>query len=208
MTTHVVSDEQLGHVARRQHELFRRVRDGSTSIDSVLTGLQKLIEGGNEVRVPKSPTSETVYTLRVNYSLRPTDDFREDFLYISDGYKRGDWERHASCKDLPQEGEYDVTFLLVNFVRSMTNEMVLKELDAKCLRPATLEECICFARNNPDLQRLFPIAVLGSFCFWRGDRNIPYLDISNYTRQLSLKRTVADWTSGWRFLAVSKVVSV
>ena len=45
MTAFVVNDEQLGIVARRQHDLFRRVRDGSLPAQHVLVGLQRLIEG-------------------------------------------------------------------------------------------------------------------------------------------------------------------
>jgi len=45
MTTHVVSDEQLGILARRQNDLFRRVREGTLSVEQVLGGLQSLIEG-------------------------------------------------------------------------------------------------------------------------------------------------------------------
>ncbi|MFO0702986.1 MAG: hypothetical protein U0514_04005 [Candidatus Andersenbacteria bacterium] len=45
MTTHVVSDEQLGQLTRRQNDLFRRVREGTLPVDKVLVGLQHLIEG-------------------------------------------------------------------------------------------------------------------------------------------------------------------
>lgn len=44
-TKSVVSDEQLGILARRQHDLFRRVREGTLPIGRVLDGLQCLIEG-------------------------------------------------------------------------------------------------------------------------------------------------------------------
>jgi hypothetical protein len=45
MTDHSVTDQQLGVLARRQHDLFRRVREGSLPITKVLAGLQGLIEG-------------------------------------------------------------------------------------------------------------------------------------------------------------------
>ena len=45
MTTHVVSDEQLGVLARRQYDLFRRVREGTLPVELVLKGMQQLIEG-------------------------------------------------------------------------------------------------------------------------------------------------------------------
>lgn len=45
MTTNVVADEQLGALARRQNDLFRRVRDGSLPFDLVMKSLQQIIEG-------------------------------------------------------------------------------------------------------------------------------------------------------------------
>jgi len=45
MTTRVVTDEQLGLYARREHDLFRRIREGALPVERVLDGLQSLIEG-------------------------------------------------------------------------------------------------------------------------------------------------------------------
>lgn len=45
MTTHVVTDEQLGIYARREHDLFRRIREGTLPVERVLDGLQSMIEG-------------------------------------------------------------------------------------------------------------------------------------------------------------------
>ncbi|MFA6604181.1 MAG: hypothetical protein WCT10_05115 [Patescibacteria group bacterium] len=44
-TKNVVTDQQLGILARRQNDLFRRVREGTLPVDRVLTGMQDLIEG-------------------------------------------------------------------------------------------------------------------------------------------------------------------
>ena len=44
MTTYV-TDESLGRLARQQCDLFRRVREGTLSVDAVSAGLQALIEG-------------------------------------------------------------------------------------------------------------------------------------------------------------------
>ena len=45
MTTHVVADETLGGMARRQWELTRRVMEGSLDPAYVMAALQELIEG-------------------------------------------------------------------------------------------------------------------------------------------------------------------
>jgi hypothetical protein len=50
---HSVTDEQLGRLARKEHELFRRVRDGTLPVDHVLTELQRLIEGS--FQLPAQP---------------------------------------------------------------------------------------------------------------------------------------------------------
>ncbi len=46
MTTKLaVTDEQLGAFSRREHELFRRVREGTLPFESVMSALQGIIEG-------------------------------------------------------------------------------------------------------------------------------------------------------------------
>lgn len=54
MTVRTVDDEQLGRLARKQGDLFRRVREGTLPPAAVLGGLQDLIEG-NFGTVPKGP---------------------------------------------------------------------------------------------------------------------------------------------------------
>lgn len=44
MTTKVVTDEQLGHLARRQHDLFFRVTKGAVDFNTVMDGLQLLAD--------------------------------------------------------------------------------------------------------------------------------------------------------------------
>jgi hypothetical protein len=45
MTEQTVADEQLGRLARKQNDLFRRVREGTLDPESVLRALQRIIEG-------------------------------------------------------------------------------------------------------------------------------------------------------------------
>lgn len=54
MTTHVVTDEKLGVLARRQNDLFRRVREGTLPIEAVLRALQDTIEGNFDA-IPVGP---------------------------------------------------------------------------------------------------------------------------------------------------------
>lgn len=61
MTIHVVTDEQLGQLARRQNELFQRVRKGAVPIRPVLDGLQPLIEGRFVVQPAVQPPDYPVW---------------------------------------------------------------------------------------------------------------------------------------------------
>ncbi len=45
MTERIVTDEHLGQLARRQNDLFRRVREGTLPVADVLGALQRVIEG-------------------------------------------------------------------------------------------------------------------------------------------------------------------
>jgi len=150
--------------------------------------------------------SET-YTVTVDYSIRPEYDLlRKFFDWVSDGYKEGrDWQRDERCKDVPTEGSREVTFLHMHFNQVMTTEQALSQLDAKGLRPVTLEELVCFARKNPDLQKEFPIAGLGS-CRWYDYRRVPYLFWRGRERYLYLRWSEPDhrWREYDRFLVVRK----
>ena len=44
MTTNVFTDEQLDVLARRLHDLFRRIRDGTPLVEHILQGLEDLID--------------------------------------------------------------------------------------------------------------------------------------------------------------------
>lgn len=71
MTTPVVTDEKLGAVARRQNDLFRRVREGTLPADAVLRALQDVIEGNFDA-IPAG--SRRI----IDYDVTP---------YIPDGWK-------------------------------------------------------------------------------------------------------------------------
>lgn len=71
MTTQVVTDEELGQLARKQHDLFRRVREGGVEFLTVMDGLQLLIEGYEILssrRFGPKPTDTTDSQLQSWYS--------------------------------------------------------------------------------------------------------------------------------------------
>ncbi len=167
-----------------------------------------------EIERSEAPTFTTYEDVPVDYSIRPTDDFSGEFDWISDDYPRSsDWQRHETCQDLPTEGVRKQTFELVHIKKRMYTKQVLDVFEAKGLRPATLEEFICFARKHPDLQREFEVIGLGSSLQFklpaRGDTwgfranwGYPQLGPCSRGRSLSL-RCIDDWDD-LRFLAVRK----
>lgn len=102
-------------------------------------------------------------------------------------------------------GKQDVVIELVHFGRDMESEAVLKELDARGLRAATLPELLAFGASCPEKQREFPIVALGSV--WRsrsGFRHVPSLGRYGSGRELSLLWFDDWWDDDCRFTAVRK----
>lgn len=54
-TNYLVTDEQLGRLARKEWELFRRVKEGTLHPEMVLDGLQDLIENNSSGPVIQNP---------------------------------------------------------------------------------------------------------------------------------------------------------
>jgi hypothetical protein len=113
----LVADEDLGVVALRQHELFRRVKEGSLDVDAVIRGLQRMIETGDERQPTLTPirwefceeTFQAWVTEHANFSQRIFD------LKIGGpwgvGYSKG-FEKFAVPGD-PQREPYQAEFRLV-----------------------------------------------------------------------------------------------
>ncbi|EKE11448.1 MAG: hypothetical protein ACD_15C00077G0006 [uncultured bacterium] len=51
MTTQIVTDEQLGKLSRRMHDLFERVRTGGVNFDEAMSGLQQLADTTSQTEV-------------------------------------------------------------------------------------------------------------------------------------------------------------
>ena len=63
MMANAVTDEQLGQLARKQHELFMRVKQGSVPLDTTLGALQDLVEGRlvTQARGPGTDSQTWIY---------------------------------------------------------------------------------------------------------------------------------------------------
>ncbi len=96
-------------------------------------------------------------------------------------------------------------FVLVHLDRIATTDEVLQHLNKLGLEPAEIEELLAFGEKYPDIQREYPIVVLGSV--WRspdGYRFCPGLYGDSGRRVLRLRWIDYRWHEDYRFLARRK----
>ncbi len=185
-----VADEVLGKIARQENDLFRRVRERTLNPESVSRGLQDLIEGR---------FSNFSYPVTVNYDLS-----------VEDSVKAGkyDWTNSdISSKNFPskRKGTAETEIILVHLNRPVESDEVIRELDKQVLSPAELPEGLAFGVKYPDIQREFPVIILGSV--WRppdGDRYCASLGGYSDERGLYLRWFDCRWLARCRFAAVRK----
>ena len=89
MTSKDVSDEQLGQLARRQHDLFRRVREGSVPIEEALDGIQSIATRGldkpwKNVHVPKMSARELIEHAKIELGIKRIDPALLDWDFMQD----------------------------------------------------------------------------------------------------------------------------
>jgi hypothetical protein len=214
MTSRDVSDEQLGQLARRYHDLFRRVREGSVPIDVALKGLQALIEGGELPTRESPPLLEGKhYRIHVDYS-KPTDFEALEQMFsgkhsVSRVLKRLDWIDHETIDETPGERDFLVVQVPSEFIVTrdvIDNTPLLREADiyqereeglrkyfeCKGYRFANLVEAIKFSQAQPHLQRAHRIFPLGtSVCDGNGQRSFMYLTMRNKGYDRALRVTYA-----------------
>lgn len=191
----LVTDEQLGQLARRQHDLFRRVREGTLPIDRVLDAFQQLIE---------SPRDAFLVTVDRSISLAVMIEAGQ-YNRISPDITAEHFPIESSSTDV-------VKIELVHFGNGIRTNTVFEELRARDLRPATIEELLALGANpkTRDLQRQFPITALGSvWCNGYGGRAVPSLHGGASWRNLAvdwieLSWMMSEWDDNRHFAAVRK----
>ncbi len=140
-----------------------------------------------------------IFTVTVNYDLN-----------VEDAVKAGkyNWTNSdVTSKNFPskRKGAAELEIILVHFNRDMGSDDVLRELDKQGLRPAELPEGLVFGGKYPDIQREFPVIILGSV--WRypiGSRYCACLSRHGSKRNLDLLWLVYRWNGHCRFAAVRK----
>ena len=97
---------------------------------------------------------------------------------------------------------------LICYGRCMQSDDVVRDLESRGMRPATLFELLAFGAQYPEQQREFPVVALGSV--WQdryGDRWVAYLDgdeSDEFGRYLCLGRWVEGWLCEDLFAAIRK----
>lgn len=100
---------------------------------------------------------------------------------------------------------HDTDVILCHFDKDMSTDAVLKALDEKGLRPATMSELLAVGIQHSKLQLQFPIIALGSvWQFSLGRRDVGYLHSYACKRKLYLTWIGHDWHGTCRFAAVRK----
>ncbi len=102
------------------------------------------------------------------------------------------------------KGKVETTVELIHLNRVIATDEVKKEIDKMGMRPATMEELLAFGATFPEVQRRFPIIALGSVSQLGDFRDVPFLDVDDSERGLSLDWSDDEWGERCRFLAVRK----
>lgn len=153
------------------------------------------------LRVALLPTVQSIgptYPVTVNYDLSLAE-------MIAAG--KYDWKNDdITAKHFPMKGEdtKEVVTELVHFNQYMESGDVLRDLDKRSLRPATIEDLLSFGAKYSELQRQFPIVALGSIWQHLDYRYVPFLWSFSDERYLSLGWFEGRWGDDSRFLAVRK----
>ena len=105
-----------------------------------------------------------------------------------------------------ERGKKPAFFKLFHFNRYIESKAAITEMDKQGYRPASLRELLAYGKENPELQRQFPIIALLSV--WvdpsSGYRHVPVLWGNIDKRSLRLDYFEDRWASNSRFLAVRK----
>lgn len=102
-------------------------------------------------------------------------------------------------------GQQEKEVVLFHFNKVVSSEEAIVEMEKQGFCPAKIEDLLALGANQPELQKQFSIAALGSS--WRrsgGALSVPLLGWCVVGRSLGLGWFVRDWDGRWRFAAVRK----
>jgi len=119
-----------------------------------------------------------------------------------------DWvDSDITDKNFPLQGQgqVELNIKLINYGKFMDSAEIIRDLDNRGLRPATLPELLAFGSKYPEKQREFPIVALGSLWrYWHGPRSVECLRGSGSKRILVLGTWGGGWNGYYHYAALRK----
>ena len=102
-------------------------------------------------------------------------------------------------------GKAELNPEIIHYGKYMSSDDIVRDLDQRGLRPATLAELLAYGEKYPDEQRKYPIVALGSVWLHRnGARSVASLFSSESERPLYLYAWDGVWFAHFRFLSFRK----
>jgi hypothetical protein len=104
----------------------------------------------------------------------------------------------------PSDLLLSILAMLFSFGARISSENAVAAMKSDNYFPGGHDHGLAFGAANPDEQRKYPIACLGSSVRVLGRRFVVYLDGGGAKRFLDLKGWDSYWPDDWRFLAVQE----
>lgn len=130
---------------------------------------------------------------------------------VEDGARAGqyDWfnpEINSLHFPAERKGTVEVVMEIIQYDKEQTEpDEVIRDLNSRGMRPATIAELLAFGAAYPDMQRKFPIVALGSVWWgWHGRGGVAYLIGSASRRDLRLEFWDQRRLPGYGFAAVRR----
>jgi hypothetical protein len=191
MTSRDVSDEQLGQLARRQYDLFRRVREGSIPVETALFQVQEILE--REGRKKNTIMSEMLMRFTV-----PEVSYTELLVLGDFG---GDLDQRYLRKDLFRD-ERGKVFKPVIWEpgRKVTTEEVREHFREVNAVGNTIAFITWVMRNIPQ----------GHYSTVLDEPQLPYDDVPSFVSvtmecELGLYDKADPWPDHWAFVAFHEI---
>lgn len=188
----LVSDEQLGQLARKQNDLFRRVREGTLSVEQVLANIQQIIEGSFGVLMSSDVTELLV----------PYDEFRtirqDRYAFLGD-VKTSDVPEVEHCT-------HTVRFRELEFDHDPSDQKVLDKAKAEnCRQPSRAEAETYIRRFSAEQLREHPrVGLIGPGVRRDGGLGRVYVVGFDLGVRLGWGWAGDRWDRGCRFVVVCK----
>ena len=151
-------------------------------------------------QLPLVVTVSTEHKFTVNYDL----PLEQAIAECNFGSKIQKITTENFPNQLHERGQHVMSVTLFHFNGILSWNKVVKEMDVRGFRPATLRELLAYARENPNQQRKHSIIGLGSIFGHLDHRDVPELCTNDRQYYLDLWEWRYALSSDDRFLAVLK----